>query len=149
MALPRPTATLVIAAPFQLDFQQPARALTVEEGPIGAVVVDSMLTHTLPLALGVTVGHLELRDEENLLIRALPLRHGIETGEWSKTTGSAQVALTWIAPGGPSHGGRLGRTYRHRWEFEEPIAATRLRWVRNPRLPAEVTLVIRRVEAAP
>ncbi|MBZ0114998.1 MAG: hypothetical protein K8J08_21235 [Thermoanaerobaculia bacterium] len=149
VALPRPTTAPLSVAPFQLDFQHPARALEIEGGLVNAVVVDSMLTNTQALGPGATVGHLELRDADGSLLQALPLRHGIETGEWSRTTGRAKIGLTWVASNGPFPGARLGRSYRHRWDLGEPIAASKLRWVRNPHLPAEVTLVIRRVEVAP
>jgi len=118
---------------------------------IAGGVVDCNLIHGADLAVGTPVATLRLRDAEGALLGTWELLAGLDTAEWAAAR--ADVAgrpgfrapdpwLSQIAPGGTF----FAQRFRARFHLGEPEAVAQVVVRRDPELPADVELVIYRVE---
>ena len=142
--LPRPL-TAPVGGVFQLTVTQPSHSVSLRPSELRAVVVLSALSHSTSLPRDAPVASVEVRNSEGETLESFQLRNGQETGEWSRNILSPPPWHSWIAPSG----NRLGRTYRGRWTWTDPLPpATTLHFRRSDHIPKNVTLVIRGIEIA-
>ena len=139
------TTSALELAPFKLDQEGQIRNLDIETRTLHRVIIDTAATHSADLRRGTTLVYLELRDEKGKMLERVPLRVGIETGDWS---GNSRME-SWQTRLSPD-GDRLSRTYRSRLSWEPAVASvSALRLVRSNNLSDRVEVVVRRIEVSP
>ncbi len=127
---------------YRQSFEAPA---------VRAVYLDSNMVHGLQLEPGTVVADVVLRDKNNRQLRSWPLRVGVHTAEWAvarpdiAARPGLQVPHHWVSQIA-ADGTFFSRRFRGRFEVAEPLSAAHLHIRRRPELPAEVQLVIYRLE---
>ncbi len=151
--LPPATTSLLGVATIVLDAARPTLVVDVAERmPRGlrSLTVDSNLSHAAGLAADAPVATVRLLDGDGNG-REWTLRAGDETAEWAARRPDVVVAtlhgppppwVAWVAP----EGDFLGQTYRSRWEVPAPLPVERIEVRRDPRLPADTTVHLYRLE---
>lgn len=116
---------------------------------VGSVALDSTLSHAASLPPGTVVAslHLETSGGETVL----PVRTGIESGEWAArradvaalpTVAAPAPFLGWVAAGGEF----FGQRYRGRWELPARQTIEGLQIRLAPDLPPELTVTLFHLE---
>jgi hypothetical protein len=118
--------------------------------PVRWLRVESLLTDAAALPAGTEVGVVELMRGERM-VRALPLRVGVETAEWAAERGElrgrvpqAPSRISWLPPPGDA----FAHAYRATWRFPHPEPVHQVRVRPAPGLPPGAALVLRRLEVA-
>jgi hypothetical protein len=114
--------------------------------PVGAVEITSYVTNSTALPCGTRVADVVLVEGRRESAR-LPLRLGLETGEWAAARPDVAAASACPAPPAhwswfPTEGRFLGSTFRARLEPGAPAVADRLRFELAPGLPEGVAVSI-------
>jgi hypothetical protein len=112
---------------------------------LSALAVDSYLTNSTGLACGVRLAEIELVGASGSIRGELVV--GRDSAEWAAERPDVAGALACEPPPPfarfiPSTGRFFGRTTRARLELPRPIAAERIRVVRDAALPADLSLAI-------
>jgi hypothetical protein len=118
---------------------------------IAGGIVDCNLIHGTDLPVGTRVASLRLRDADGALVGTWELLAGLDTAEWAAARPDVAGRrgfrapdpwLAQIAPGGTF----FAQRFRSRFELGEPVTAAQVAVRRDGELPADVELVIYRVE---
>ncbi len=140
---------LPVDPPPRLSVQSPVYEKRLADVSTRGLIVESFTTDSASLPCGTRVADLALVDHGvNRVVGSLAIGQG--TGDWA--SGRPDVAARigcpvlsphrlWIPPG-ERH---FGRTFRAAFDLSTPHRAKRLRIIRNPSLPAGVTVVLTRV----
>ncbi len=134
-----------------LQAQQTRWIRSFDEQPVAAVVLDTNLVRGVELAPETPVAEVRLVDASRTLLESWTLRAGTETAEWAAARpdiaarpgfAAPRPWLSRLAPDGTF----FARLFRARFQVSPPRPAVSLVIQRSPELPAEVELVVYRVE---
>jgi hypothetical protein len=144
-----PAGTLVTAGrTVLLDASRPVWETSVPPGPVQALVIESSLSNSSPLAPDTTVATVRLVGVGGPGT-SWPLRVGQDTGEWAARRADVEKQslsrppepwVSWVA------GDFLAQRYRSRHDLPAPERAARLRIERAPGLPADLVIALHGVE---
>lgn len=147
-----PAGTLLTAGgTVLLDASRPVWETSVPPGPVQALVIESSLSNSSPLAPDTTVATVRLvgAGGVNGPGTSWPLRVGQDTGEWAARRADVEKQslsrppapwVSWVA------GDFLAQRYRSRHDLPAPERAARLRIERAPGLPADLVIALHGVE---
>ncbi len=151
LVLGQPPAGRVLftGPPVVVDAARPMSGIEIEPQNVTEVVVDSQLSHAADLPAGADVAVLRLLLDSGASV-LFPLRAGIETGEWAARRPDVAGRPGFVAPASFRAqlvaDGVLAQTYRTRLRLPAGTRARRVEVERAAALPAEVALLINRVE---
>jgi hypothetical protein len=149
-ALPESGRALIAWPPLVQDATHPRWRAPLAGAGVREVVLDSRLAHAAGLAPGTPVVRLRLREDSGREAEWI-VRSGTETGEWAArrpgVAGHAAAPAAWRVWVEPE--GFFGSSYRARFTLPSPLAATSIELARPRDLPAEVELVVERLELRP
>lgn len=144
-----PAGTLLTAGrTVLLDASRPVWETSVPPGPVQALVIESSLSNSSPLAPDTTVATVRLVGAGGPGT-SWPLRIGRDTGEWAARRADVERQsrsrapepwVSWVA------GDFLAQRYRSRHDLAAPERAARLRIERAPGLPADLVIALHGVE---
>jgi hypothetical protein len=150
-------ATIAALPPHPRDLLRGAPAELVAEtswshrwrGTMSWLRIETLLTDAAAVPAGAPAAIVRLESQGHTVDRLL-LRAGSDTGEWAADrpdlrgrVAAPPAALSWVSPGGES----FAHAYRVVWR-RPPGRVQRIVVERAPELPADATLVVRRVEVA-
>lgn len=146
--------TALVPIAFDPVILKDGRALWHQGFPARQVsggIVDCQLIHGAELAVGTPIASVRLRDAGGELLGTWELLAGLDTAEWAAARPDVAGRpgfrapdpwLAQIAPGGAFFAER----FRSRFHLQEPAAATQVAVRLDPELPADVELVVFRLE---
>lgn len=154
-ALPAPAAVPFGGPAAVLGPERPRLSIELPGPAVGTVALYTHLSNGAGLAAGTEVAAVRLIDVDAETPAAWTLTAGAGTGEWAarRADVAARPGLAapapwtgWIEGGSGAGGPFFGQLYRRVLTTESAVPATSLLIERDPELPPEVMLSVRRVE---
>lgn len=148
-----PALVLLEGSEVALDVPRETVGADLADLPATRIVIDSRLANAALLPAGTVVATFHLRDAEGREYE-LPLRAGLETGEWAARRADVASLPGFAAP--DAHrveiepgGAFFGSTYRSLWTLPAPVTARHIEVSRAESVPANLVIAISRVEIRP
>jgi hypothetical protein len=152
LAHPAVEATPIAHQPIELVAGSPAWSLVLRDpARVRTVVLHSSLSHAAATAPGTVIAEVRLATAGGDVV--VPVRAGIDTGEWAarRADVAAQPGFTapvpylhWVDAGR----GFFGQRYRSRTRLDQPVTATAVAVRLTPDVTSDVVLTLFHLELA-
>jgi hypothetical protein len=152
LAHPAVEATPIARQPIELDRRTPSWSIALRDpARVESLLLDSSLSHAAATAPGTVIAEVRLASAGGDVV--VPVRAGIDTGEWAarRADVAAQPGFTvpepylhWVDAGG----GFFGQRYRSRTRLDQPVSATAVAVRLAPGVPSDVVLTLFHLELA-
>ena len=145
-------ASPIARQPIELDQRSPAWTTRLDPpARVATLVLDSSLSHAATLAPGTAIAEVRLATTAGEI--TLPVRAGIDTGEWAARRSDVAAIAGFTAPAPYLHwvdAGRsfFGQRYRARLRLDQPAIVTAVEVRLAPEIAPDVVLTLFHLELA-
>jgi hypothetical protein len=143
-------ASPIARQPIELEDRSPAWSARLDApARVAALVLDSSLSHAATIEPGTTIAEVRLDTTAGEI--TLPLRAGVDTGEWAARRSDVAAIAGFTAPAPYLNwvdAGRrfFGQRYRARLHLEQPAIATAVEVRLAPGIAPDVVLTLFHLE---
>jgi hypothetical protein len=145
-------ASPIARQPIELDARSPAWTARLDApARVATVVLDSSLSHAAALASGTAIAEVRLATDAGEM--TLPVRAGVDTGEWAARRSDVASIAGFTAPAPYLHWvdagrGFFGQRYRARLRLDQPAMVTAVEVRLAPGIAPDVVLTLFHLELA-
>jgi hypothetical protein len=143
-------ATPISRQPVELDARTPTWGAPLEPpARVSALRLDSTLSHSAAIPAGTVIAEVRLATADGE--RVVPVRAGIDTGEWAARRDDVAAIAGFVAPEPFLHwvdagGGFFGQRYRAHARLDWAATATAIEVRLAPGVPSDLTLTLFHLE---